>query len=372
MNIIIIFLKEIKHIIRNRIYVIMLLLFPLILMVILGSAFANSFDNSTIFNNIDVLYLNADSSPGEPIFKNFIKTGSRLGIHFHQTGSIRQGTTEIANRKYAAFLYFGATDLKLYKNDHWIMKANLVEAVWNIFQQRYSAIMAISALNPGKSAGFDHHTAKQTFISETTLEHNRKARAIDFYAVTMLTMIILYSSYTAVYAIKREQLEHTGPRLLSTPIRNYEILSGKIFGVLSMCFLQILVIIFVSRYLFQVYWGDSPWTVASILMAETIMSTSIGIGLAFIIRNHLTINGILNLGIPILVFLGGGYTSVEGLGRRFLQFANLSPLRWTNKAIFEVIYAHDFHTVIPAILIPIGIALLFIGFTSNYALKEAH
>jgi ABC-2 type transport system permease protein len=54
-----------------------------------------------------------------------------------------------------------------------------------------------------------------------------------------------------------------------------------------------------------------------------------------------------------------------------MQFVNLSPLRWLNKAILEVIYSHDFSCVIPSVLINLGIAIIFTGITSYYTRKEA-
>jgi ABC-2 type transport system permease protein len=373
MSILLIFRKEIKHIIRNPVNLIMLILFPLVLILILGTAFSGTFDDSSQFKAINVLYSDSNrSKPAAPVFlSHFVKAGTEMGIHFQKAGNLQEGLNSIKKGKFACFIYSGPKGLCLYKNDRLDFQARLVEAALNRSQKRYSLWNAISAINPAAIVNLGRDKPPSIFIQEIALNHQRKPRAIDYYAITMLTMIILYSMYIAVYAVKREQLSHTAGRLLCSPSGNYEILAAKIAATLSMLLLQVLLVITASKILFRVYWGDRPAAVIILFMAEAIMAVSVGTGLAFLIRSHITINGILNISIPVFTLFGGGYMQIEGFTKHFLQLSNLSPLRWINKGLLQVIYAHDFSLLVPAVVINLGIAAIFIGIAAYFARQEA-
>lgn len=51
---------------------------------------------------------------------------------------------------------------------------------------------------------------------------------MDYYALTMLTLILMYSSIAGVFAIKSETIARTLNRLLCSPVGKHEILIGKI------------------------------------------------------------------------------------------------------------------------------------------------
>ncbi len=100
------------------------------------------------------------------------------------------------------------------------------------------------------------------------------------------------------------------------------------------------------------------------------MSESIGLGLAFIIKSETTVLSFLNLVIPLLVFLGGGYIPIDNYNKTVLMLSNLSPVRWINKSIFQVIYSNDFSSVAPAIYINLGLAVVFLAISSFAIRKE--
>ncbi|MFZ3171347.1 MAG: hypothetical protein WA118_05145 [Carboxydocellales bacterium] len=52
------------------------------------------------------------------------------------------------------------------------------------------------------------------------------------------------------------------------------------------------------------------------------MAVSLGLGLAFILKDEV-LTGILNLLIPIVVFLGGGYMPIDGLGKTILWLSKI-------------------------------------------------
>ncbi len=98
------------------------------------------------------------------------------------------------------------------------------------------------------------------------------------------------------------------------------------------------------------------------------MAVSLGIGVAFMVRNE---RGILNILVPLMAFFGGNYIQIEGLGKTMLLVSNFSPVRWVNKAIFAVTYSNDYSSVAQAILINLGLAAIFVVVASFSFRKEA-
>ena len=367
-----VFWNEIQYVARDKKNFSLRILLPLFMIVILGTALSGDFNNgSVIFKDMNVLYLDSSQTPLSTTLQHCIKTGTAVGIRFQEAKSLRQGIDQIKKGRYACFIYDTAGGPVIYKNNRLTMEAAIIETFLTTFIHRDSALTAIAGSNPAAAIELSQNETGSVPIQETTLNRKRKPQAIDYYAVTMLTMTILYSSYTGVYAIKREKLGHTANRLLCTPLRIHEIITGKIMGCLCAILFQVLAVFTVSIYVFKVYWGSDPALVMILLLSEIIMATSIGMGLAFLIPNHLTINGLLNLGIPVLTFLGGGYISIDQFSRPLLALADISPLRWTNRAIFEVIYDHELRSVIPAVGVNLAITIIFMGVASRFARKEA-
>lgn len=370
MNIQIIFSKTLIHILRNYRAIIMCVLLPLILMLILGNAFSSSFDRSTIFKDVAVLYLDSGVLKGQPVFQHFLTAGRQNGIRFYRTEKLQHGIDRIRGNKYAAFVYNSPHGPVLYKNDQEVLQARFVETVLQSVMRRYNTLGSIAAINPELINIGGYHQAEPTLVRETALNRRRKPRALDYYGVSMLTMIILYYAFNGFYAIKREKLEHTAARLLASPVSNYEILLGNVLGTICGSMLQVIVYVVVSAFGFKVDWGSQPTVVALLLFCEVFMAVTIGIGIAFLVGNPVTAGNLINFGIPVLAFLGGNYVAIDRFGKQFLQYADLSPLRWLNRALFEVIYSNDYRSVIPAMVFSLGVGTVFLGIASRFTMKE--
>lgn len=376
MNIWLILVTEVKHAVRNRTFLTMMILFPLVLMLILGAALSGAFNNADAGRDIRVAYLKSERSPLAQAFQYFVAQAVSQGIRFQETKSLAQGIASVQKGAADCLVRINPRGIDLYQNNRSGFRASLVRAVLRGFIQRHRMIAALARINPRAVMDIRKNDTQAragggNLVVARSLNGPRKPRAIDYYAVTMLTLIIMYATLTGSYAIKREILAKTANRLRCCPVRNYEILIGKMGGAICSALLHVLIVVAVSKYLFGAYWGEQPVSVALLLIAEVIMAISLGVGLAFLIRNQIALNGFLNLVIPIMVFFGGGYLPVDSFGKLFLRFAALSPLRWINKALFQVIYRADGSAVLPAVLMNLSIAAVFIAVASLAARKEA-
>lgn len=360
--------KEIIQNIRNVKAMVMMVLFPIILILVLGTALSGSFDQSAAFKNIDIIYTSPSGGSFVQAFKGFITKGGEMGFNFTEAQSVPEAVARVKNGNYTCFINVSENGLEIYENDKNAFKANLVEGVLGTFIQRYKALSQIALVNPVAVGKIINDQSNPNFVRLSTLGELKQPKALDYYAVTMITLFILYSSMTGAHAIKDEKTAKTMNRLLCAPIKKPQVLTGKILGALVITSLQVLVVILISRFFLKAYWGNHLGIISLLLASEIVMAVSLGIGVGFVVRNEM---GILNFLIPLMAFFGGSYIQLEGLGKTMLLVSNFSPVRWVNKAIFAVIYSNDYSSVAEAIIRNLCLAAIFVVIASFTFRKEA-
>lgn len=371
MNIIRIIVKELKQNLRNTRSMTIMVLFPIVLTVVLGTALSGVFDNSAQFKDIKIVYTLTGHSAYAQTFRAFQDSSKKLGMQFLEVAGPEQGMAEVKGGNYVAFIRVGQKEIELNKNHRKAFQADLVEGILGTYLQRGEAISAIAKVNPGAVSAILANERVRGNVSNLTLGGRSVPGAMDYYAVTMLTLIVLYSSLSGVSSINNEKTLHTMTRMLASPASKYHILTGKVLGTLAITLIQVLVLMGFSKYALGTNWGQHPATVIGLVAAEVTMAVSLGLGLALLLKDEGTPRGLLNMLIPVVAFLGGGYVPAETFGKTMLMLSEYSPLRWINRAIFQVIYGNDFSTVGTALLFNLGIALVFIVITSLGMSKEA-
>lgn len=373
MSVLNIITKEFKQNIRNWKANIMMVLFPIVLMIILGAAFSGVFNNNIEINDMKVLYtVNADEQLASAFrdFTNDIKKNT--GISFEETSDVDKGIASAKDVVYSCYVLVTdkPEEIKIYKNNRYSLNANLLKSMISTFTTRYSAMSAIAKSNPQIVSTIMADTAMD-FVKTQSLDGKRQPGSMDYYGVTMLTLIVMYASMTGLWAIKSEQLQKTGNRMLCSPVNSYEILVGKVLGGILVTIVQFGIVILVSKYILKVYWGSNIWVILLIILSEAIMAISIGTGIAYLIKNDGAANGLLNTLIPIIVFFGGGYMPLSQMSGDLLKITNISPLKWVNDSIFRVVYDGDYSKVIPAIAINLVVAAVFVVVSAVFTRKEA-
>jgi len=344
----------------------MMVLFPIVLIIILGAAFSGVFKQTIELGDVTVLYTVDIGKSGdqsfEKAFESFRETlTEELGISFEKTDDVEMGMESMNYYRYSAYLRISGNprEIKLYKNEKHNLTASLMESALNSFINTYQAMSAIAVNNPSALA-MPELKERREFVNVRSLDEKKQAGSLDYYAVTMMTLILLYASMTGFWSIRSDIEQRTASRTLSAPVRKYEFLTGKVLGSIIITLIQALVVVLFSGLILKAYWGEDPVTVALLLLSYSIMTVSIGVGLAFIFKNSGAANGVLNSVIPFFVFLGGGYIPLSVMGSTFEKISVISPVKWINLALLGVIYDNDYSKVLISIGINVVIAAVFI------------
>lgn len=370
MNIWNVIVIEVKHNIRNYKSMSMMILLPIMLILILGSALSGSFNPE--LDDLQVMYAGQMNTSLGTAFKSFMDSAEKQGIVFAPAGNDHEGMEGIKGDKYAAYVRVGEKDnqLELFKNDRFALEAGIFESMLQAFVQKYNTDESISAMTNNVLPAMASNDTS-SFTDVISVDGGRQPKSMDYYSITMLTMIIFYGMYPGTLSIKREKYTKAGLRLIASPIKKYQLMAGKIVGAFTATVLQVAVVMLFNIFILKAYWGSHLITVILIILSEALMSVSLGIGMALMFKNESAMYVVLNF-LPVLsTFLAGGFVALDGSNRIIEYIGYLLPIKWVNSSIFGVIYNNDFTHVPIAIGLNLAIVALIVLLSKFTFNKEA-
>lgn len=370
MRIFTIMFKEIKEILYDKQVMALMILLPIVLIGILGFAFSSTSDIK--LEDIKVIYTDEGDTILSQGFDIFINETDKMGVKFVEIKDVSKGISEIEKRKYDGYVFLKGKDITFYKNAHGDIKTEIAASMIDSFADTFKGMTAIASQNPAFLRNSGDINLNREFIKITSIDRKVKQTSFDYYSVTMLTLIILYGSMSGVFSIDMERTKKTGLRILASPVKKYEILIGKVLGVTFSVFIQALIIVLFSKYIFGTNWGKDIVTVFVIIISEIIFVVGLGVSLGFIIKNGAVAEGLLQAIIPFIAFLGGSYFPVKEIGSQFIEkLSNFSPITWTNTAIFNVIWVGNYQYVPTALMVNLIPAAFFIALSAYLFGREA-
>ncbi|MED2398228.1 ABC transporter permease, partial [Bacillus thuringiensis] len=219
MNIFNIAVMHIKRDFRDVRTLVFMLAFPVVLMLVLGTALTNAFDSdSQAIKDIQVLYKDEASSTFSQSFEAFTKEVDKSGIHFKKASEGIDGKEEVKQNKYAAYVELNKDGAKFYGSDKSSVEGSIVEGMLTTFVDKYNVAAEVAKVDPSKVSTVFSSGNHNDYIKETSLQAAKKPGSMDYYAVVMTTMIALYAAIGASSLIRGERIRKTGDRLIAAPI----------------------------------------------------------------------------------------------------------------------------------------------------------
>jgi ABC-2 type transport system permease protein len=357
MNILRLIAKEFKLNVRSYKANIMMVLFPIVLILILGAAFSGQFDSTITLGDMKVLYTEDVGESRHYLtdaFKEFRESLTReYGLVFEKTDDADAGMESVKGYKYAGYIQVSDEmgEIRFYNNEkHGGYKSVILESALSSFIKTYGAMETIAANKP-EALGMPQMQGRGEYVSLKSLNQKQQPGSLDYYAVTMMTMILLYASLTGLWSVREDITQMTAGRILCAPVKRYEFLTGK--------------------WVLKANWGSDLISVLLLLTTYSIMAVSLGVGLAYLFQKADAANGLLNTIIPVVVFLGGGYVPLSEMGSVFNGISNISPVKWANTALFRLIYDQDYSQFATSVLINLSAAAVFILISALFSRKGA-
>jgi len=158
------------------------------------------------------------------------------------------------------------------------------------------------------------------------------ANAVDFDVLAYMApgMALMFLMYTVSYggrSILTERTQGTLPRLLISPTSSMQILGGKVLGIFLTGVAQLGILILASALFFQVKWGD-PLGIIVLIMAAVFAATGWGMLITAMARTPGQIATIGSAVMLIFGLLGGSFISLENMPVFIRMLSNITPNAW--------------------------------------------
>ncbi|HDX9579801.1 TPA: ABC transporter permease [Bacillus pseudomycoides] len=167
----------------------------------------------------------------------------------------------------------------------------------------------------------------------------------------------------------RERLSGTLERLLSTPIRRWEIVAGYIIGFGIFAFLQSILIVSFSVYLLDLYVAGSLWLTLLITCMLSLTALTLGTFLSAYANNEFQMIQFIPLVIVPQLFFSGLFP-IESMNKWLQLLGKLFPLTYGADAMRQVMIRNQGFSEIAGDL---GVLLIFaivFTFGNVFALKK--
>lgn len=346
-----------KRTVRDKMFTLIMLVFPFLLIWILGSAFSGIMGGdgeSEPYIHANLIYTVTEESQMSGMFEEYM-TGENDFFSLTEFNDIETGKDKIKYNEFDAYVIVGAEKIIVHKNSNYNFNSSMGELIIQAFADDYNLMYEIAMIDPAALARVDS-VEGSGFTEEISFDRQRTPGSMDYYGVSMSTMFIFYGMIFLGTYLAGNKLNKTEGRIKASPANILSYQWGTAMGNVVLMMLQAIFIIVAGILVFKVYWGSALAISGLVIFAEAVMISAIGTVLGLTIKNEGAIAGISQILIPAIVFLGDGYTNIGGTGA-ILVIKKFSPMYWINHGIFDAIYLNDNRTAFISISISIGIAL---------------
>ncbi|RUS45348.1 ABC transporter permease [Cohnella sp. AR92] len=360
MNILRIARKEIIQSLRETRTFIFMLAFPIVLMLILGTALSNTFTTSLVFEDLKLAYKieNADA-PVSGYWTEFARSLEQNGVALSLLSANEDGKEKVKDGEYAAYAEIKPDGVEFFGSTKQTVESDILQGLVASFANRYSLAAAASRTEPESLAPLLAKAGSGDYVNETSLQADRAPGSMDYYAMAMSTMIAFYACMSASMLIRGERLRNTALRLSAAPISKGELFAGKVVGSTVVNFIFVVAVVAFSKWVFGADWGDHYGAILIVLFTEVLLAVSVGIGASYLFKGEGASAAVMTF-TQIASFVGGAYFPIGDIKGAIGALANLSPLRWANEALTKIIYSNDVQALWPAVLLNVLFAIVFL------------
>ena len=170
----------------------------------------------------------------------------------------------------------------------------------------------------------------------------------------MMVNFILFSLMTAGMAVIMERKNGTLRRLMTTRVRRWELIAGKMAGMFALTFLQQILLIGVGQLLFGVDYLNDPAALLLMMVALSLVASSLGLLLAVLLTSEQALVAAIVITSMSVSALSGAWFPLEITGPGFQFVGHLLPTAWILDGLRGIIaQGYGVSDVLPAF----GVAL---------------
>jgi len=204
-------------------------------------------------------------------------------------------------------------------------------------------------------------------VERVSLPSNVRPSTISYAAPAMITVFgFLFTFMITSVSFLRERSSGTLERLLASPIRAREILTGYMLGFVPFASIQALIVLGYATLVLHAQVAGPIWLVFAVLILLVLGTVNLGIALSFEARTELQVIQFIPLVLLPQVFLCGLFWPIRTLWPPLQWISKLLPMTYAVRALREVMLAGAGLLAIASDLIALAVfalAMIAVGTT---------
>lgn len=342
--------KEALHLIKAPETLLLMLLFPVVLTWVLGTALSSASGRTIDLPEIKMPVV----SEGGMLSDIFIENSQEGGLTFEKTEQA-EVDRRVAAGTLQEYVELKGKDLILHSDDPGNIEAMLVKMYATAFTKQ--ANLSMLAVKEGKLGQMAPQF--KSFSRIEGIDGANEPDSFGYYGITMLTMIIMYGSIQAMSLLALEKSARTALRLKASPYPMNQVFFVKIAAACVIILLQALVLVLINHFAYGIDYRNIGM-VMLMLIPLAVFVTSLGVAAYQVIRAAGAASTFLNIITVIFVFTGRGYMTLPSDGGIFDALYRISPLGWINEGLLTYIYQGETSVVLSASFKFLGLGLLML------------
>ncbi|MFQ9287193.1 MAG: ABC transporter permease [Intestinibacter bartlettii] len=357
--------KEIIQFFKSKTNVIAMLIFPIVLIFVMGKSLDGLMSmDKNIFSG-KIIYFNIEDSSGnknlQPFYDFSVQFQKDTEAEFVENTNPEEAIKLVNKNEAICFINVCKDDIKYFRNENGeSTESKVFRNLYTQYMKKYIFIHSISKFEPQKVPQI-LNAQNNTQVRSERISYD-EVNSFTYYTFVELTLIILYISTITLTSMYKENTLHKMTRLETSSIKKINIIISKIALGIFIGIMQIIIIYITSTRLFGVNWGQNVIYIFMVLISFIIFSSVLGISISMIFSEEKTAYTFTNMLIIVMGFLGGSYVPLSLVkSARITSFlCELVPNYWVNTAILGLKYNVDTSYYISAINISLGSAALMI------------
>ncbi|MBC1922438.1 ABC transporter permease [Listeria grayi] len=349
--------KSVKLGMRDRSYVIYMLLFPLALMFVLGSALQNSFSENIKLDKLTIAYQADTKTQMGKAFATFAKKADSNRVAFRPMEA-QAGERAVKNGKVTAVVKTDAKTLHVVTNNPDVVENSVLQNYLQAFTANYQVVNGVMRVDPSKiKLALQSAQVDENAITVHKLSSSKNVSSFQYYAIALIALSMMFNFYSGTYVMRGEKTRHTIGRIYTAPVKKQALIVGNFLGELVILALILAVLMIVSQFVFHVEWGNHILIVSLTYFTLGILAILLGMTVDMISNGNPVITGAGGMLIQVFAFMGGAYFPTNGAAME-----KFSPLGWASNSVKQILYNHEPNAAMLPILLnlSIGIGLIIL------------
>lgn len=356
--------------IRSSKFILFNALFPIFLIVLIGYMMSDEFSQSINIDTVNISYYNEGSEHSNLILKEVLENSKEMDIKLEKIDSIEKGK-QSARLNESVFVHFDNDNIDVYANNKAPLDKAIVSSIFEGVNNKVNMMKVIYSEDNQAIIDSSQNLYKD-IIEIDKIPQDKAPNSFDYYGIVEITMIAMYVGAYPIYSMRNERRYNLNSRIKLSSINNTKYYLGSFIGFCGLAIITTLPGYLFATVVLKINVGSSALQPYLLILSLSFMFIALGMVIECVCKDtDKAANFIQSIVFPVFSFLGGCYMNMsDNVGGLFQVATHISPIRWTNRSIFKLIYEGSNNMYICTLVVNILVTILIVGLVLKITKKE--